>query len=275
MVALPSVPTAYSTTMKELYENVKAILTSIQYICADFKVTDLLLDYTKFCCFLCLWNSRAIAEHYVRKDWPIRDEIEQGKHNIMYKPLVKNDRIFLPPLHIKLDLFKQFVKALDKESSAFAYLAEKFPSLSQNKIKEGIFIAPQIRKIILDETFITHLKRNEKLAFEPFKKVCDNFLGNHCSEDYVQVVNGLLSHYHDMGCSMSLKAHVLHSDLDFLGENLGDVSDEHGERFHQDISVMERRFKGNWSPDMLADYCCGIKKEYQTPHKRLRRTKVV
>ena len=41
------------------------------------------------------------------------------------------------------------------ESSAFAYLAEKFPSLSQAKIKEGIFIDPQIRKLVLDEIFIT------------------------------------------------------------------------------------------------------------------------
>ena len=31
-------------------------------------------------------------------------------------------------LDIKLGLFKQFVKALDKESSAFAYLAEKIIS---------------------------------------------------------------------------------------------------------------------------------------------------
>ena len=126
----------------------------------------------------------------------------------MYKPLVKGDRIFLPPLHIKLGLFKQFVKALDKEFTTFAYLAEKFPSLSQAKIKEGVFIGPQIRKIVLDETFITHLKRKEKLAFESFKKVCINFLGKHQSEDYVQVVNDLLSSYHDMRCKMSLKGHV-------------------------------------------------------------------
>ena len=74
---------------------------------------------------------------------------------------------------------------------------------------------------------------------------------------------------------MSLKVHVLHSHLEFLAENLGDVSDEHGERFHQDISVMERRFKGKWNPGMLADYCWGIKKKHHTPHKRLRRTKIV
>ena len=41
-------------------------------------LTGLQLGYTKFRCFLCLWNSRARAKHYVRKNWPIRDEIEQG-----------------------------------------------------------------------------------------------------------------------------------------------------------------------------------------------------
>ena len=127
-------------------------------------------------------------------------------------------------MHIKLGLFKQFVKVFDKESSKFAYLAEKFPSLSQAKIKEGVFISPRI--------FITHLKRKEKLAFE--SSVYDNFLGNHRSEDYVQVVNYLLRHYYDMGCNMFLKVHVLHTQLDFFAENLGDVSDEHGERFRED-----------------------------------------
>ena len=91
--SLPSVPIAYSTTMKELYKNLKAVLTSIQYddhnwhICADFQVVAMVvglqLGYTKLCCFLCLWNSRARAEHYVPKDWLIRDEIEQGKYNIL------------------------------------------------------------------------------------------------------------------------------------------------------------------------------------------------
>ena len=35
----------------------------------------------------------------------------------------------------------------------------------------------------------------------------------------------------------------------------GDVSDEHGERLHQDISVMEHRYKGKWSASILGDYC--------------------
>ncbi|UYV74503.1 hypothetical protein LAZ67_11003711 [Cordylochernes scorpioides] len=44
--------------------------------------------------------------------------------------------------------------------------------------------------------------------------------------------------------------------------NLGAVSDEHGERFHQDISSMEKRYQGKWSPGMLADYCWTLKKMY-------------
>ena len=45
-------------------------------------------------------------------------------------------------------------------------------------------------------------------------------------------------------CNMSLKIHFLHSHLDFFPKNVGAVSDEHGERFHQEISVMERRYQG-------------------------------
>lgn len=38
---------------------------------------------------------------------------------------------------------------------------------------------------------------------------------------------------------MSVKVHYMHSHLDLFPENLGDISEEHGERFHQDIKVME------------------------------------
>lgn len=52
-------------------------------------------------------------------------------------------------------------------------------------------------------------------------------------------MENLLKAYNDLGCNMSLKVHFLHSHLDFFPQNLGDVSDEHGERFHQDISSMK------------------------------------
>ena len=43
---------------------------------------------------------------------------------------------------------------------------------------------------------------------------------------------------------MSLKMHFLHSHLDFFPSNLGEVSDEQGERFHQDISIKEKAVPG-------------------------------
>jgi len=47
--------------------------------------------------------------------------------------------------------------------------------------------------------------------------------------------------------------------LDFFPENLVEVSDEHGVRFHQDIMVMEKRYQGKWISSMLADYSWTLK----------------
>ena len=70
--------------------------------------------YTKFPCFLCLWDSRSKNEHWVRKEWPERNEFPVGQKNLINEPLVDSQKILIPPLHIKLGLMKQFVKALDK-----------------------------------------------------------------------------------------------------------------------------------------------------------------
>jgi hypothetical protein len=54
-----------------------------------------------------------------------------------------------------------------------------------------------------------------------------------------------------------------------LPENLGAVSDEHIERFHQDISSTEKRYQGKWSLSMLADYCWTLKTDVaQTTYSR-------
>ena len=52
-------------------------------------------------------------------------------------------------------------------------------------------------------------------------------------------------------CRMSIKLHYLHSHLDKFPDNLGDVSEEKGEKFHQDIKVMEDRYQGRWDPHMM------------------------
>ena len=54
---------------------------------------------------------------------------------------------------------------------------------------------------------------------------------------------------------MSLKVYFLHSHLDFFSENLGVVSDEQGEQFHQDIQAMEVCYQGFWNEERMGDYC--------------------
>ena len=74
-------------------------------------------------------------------------------------------------------------------------------------------------------------------------------------------MQGLLTSYKAMGCDMSLKIHFLASHLDFFPENLCEVSEEHGEGFHQNILAMEERYQGKWTSSMLAGYCWTLKRD--------------
>ncbi|UYV80722.1 hypothetical protein LAZ67_19001537 [Cordylochernes scorpioides] len=149
---------------------------------------------------------------------------------------------------------KNFVKAMDRNASGFAYLKQKFSSISEAKIKEGIFVGPQIRELQQDGNFQNSLNEVEAAAWNSFRNVRKNFLGSVRVENYRDIVNDLLLSYKALGCNMSLKIHFLHSHLDFFPDNLGAVSDEHGERFHQDISSMEKRYQDLSSETGLSVY---------------------
>jgi hypothetical protein len=113
--------------------------------------------YTKYPCFLCLWDSRAKHEHWTRKDWPPREYMVVGGQNVINEPLVARGRIILSPLHIKLGLMKQFVKTLNKYGSCIEYIAHMLPGLTVEKLKTGIFNGPQIRQLINDPHFIASI----------------------------------------------------------------------------------------------------------------------
>ena len=53
---------------------------------------------------------------------------------------------------------------MDWTGSAFKYLAEKFPRLSETKIKDGVFMGPQIRRFFRDSMFNNLLQGDEKKA---------------------------------------------------------------------------------------------------------------
>lgn len=274
-----SIPIGHSVKMKEEYANIKIVLDRLEYhvhgwvICVDLKMVNFLLGqqggHTKYPCFLCYWDSRATLEHWVKKNWPPRISLTPGDKNIKNEPLVDRNKIVFPPLHIKLGLMKQFVKALDRTGDCFSYICSTFSSLSAEKKKAGIFDGPQIRTLIRDPHFVTTMTAAEARAWNAFSDVVRNFLGNRKADNYREIVEELLLSFQALGCRMSIKVHYLHSHLAQFPENMGHVSEEQGERFHQDIKVMEERYQGRWDSNMMADYCWSLMRDIpQAVHRR-------
>ena len=127
---------------------------------------------------------------------------------------------------------------------------------------------------MIDKDFLKKLNPVEKRAWLSFISLCEHFLGNKRSANYIEVVNEFLEAYGEMGCNMSIKIHFLHSHLGFFPENLGQLSDEQGERFHQEISAIEKRFEGKNQVRVLANYCWSLKRETDdSSYKRRRSSK--
>ena len=278
----PSIPVAHSVQLKEDYENVKTLLQMINYqqyqweVCGDFKMLAFLMGlqggYTKHPCFLCLWDSRNDAEHYSRQQWPLRHELVPGAQNVKYEPLVPSFKILLPPLHIKLGLIKQFVKALDSNGATLIKIREMFPKLSVDKVKAGVFVGPQVKRMLDSQELYDVMTELERRAWNAFKGVVEGFLGNNRADNFQELIEELIASYRCVGCRMSLKMHYLHSHLEFFKPNLGAVSEEHGERFHQDMQAMERRYQGRWDEVMMGDYVWNLLRNYAGGHKRKARS---
>jgi hypothetical protein len=75
------------------------------------------------------------------------------------------------------------------------------------------------------------------------------------SDNYVSLVNEMLYHFQKLGCTrnMSIKVIIL--------EQSGDLNEEQGELFHQEIKTMEERYQGKWDTYIMADYCWGLMRD--------------
>lgn len=173
-----SLPIGHSVHMKEEYDNIKFILDKIQYkkyewkVCGDLKIITMILGQqegnTKYPCFKCQWDSRDKKNYW--KKYPKRS-LSTGQRNIKYDKLVEPENIFLPPLHIKLGIMKQFVKSLPKDGETFLHLQTVFPRLSEAKIKAGVFNGPDICKFMKNNEFIGKMTSSEKSAWLSLKSV--------------------------------------------------------------------------------------------------------
>ena len=118
----------------------------------------------------------------------------------MIIPLVPANKIILFPFHIKLGLFKQFVKALDKDFEVFNFLQTCFLHLPMAKIKEGVFVGPEIWKLLLNQEFDKMVNTNELEAWKCFFR----FFGSHKIENFEDVVANVLHNYDVLSCKMLL-----------------------------------------------------------------------
>ena len=211
--------------------------------------------------------------HYKKRNWPLRSSYDVGDHNAKQTPLVQPKKVITPPLHIKLSLIKQFVKKLNPEGDAFKHIQQLFPKLSEAEVKAGVFVGPQVKKLIKSDSFFEKLSAVEKRAWKSFVSVVEGFLGNHKVDNFREIVEELVNAYEKKGSMMSLKLHVLHSHIDEFENNMGHYLEEQGERFHQDVKLFKERYKGQYNENMMGDYIWNLMHESNLTYNRQTRKK--
>ena len=95
------------------------------------------------------------------KDRPKRTNFVSNKSNVKYETLIPQENENLLPLHVKLVLIKIFVKSMDKNGKEFLYWKSVFFKLHDFKSKEGIFVGPQIRKLMKNNELNENLTEKE------------------------------------------------------------------------------------------------------------------
>ena len=122
---------------------------------------------------------------------------QPGSHNVVADPLAKLHQILQPPIHIKLELMN-FIKVINKESSAFAFIKQTFPQISDAKLNAGFFDGPRISSLMKDEYVNGVMSETESNAWHAFKSVVNNFfdfLENKNRSEYVLIIQELMQSF--------------------------------------------------------------------------------
>ena len=164
------------------------------------------------------------------------------------------------------------MKKLNPDVDTFKQIQELFPKFSEAKIKGGVFVGPQVKRLMKSDSFSEKLSVVERRAWKSFVSMVEGFFGNYKADNFREIVEELVAAYEKMGCRMSLKLHVLHSHIDEFKENMGNYSEEQGERFHQDINSFEERYKGQYN-ERMGDYIWNLVRESELTYNRQSRKK--
>ena len=89
---------------------------------------------------------------------------------IQHISLVNPNKVLMPFLYINLGVMKKFVKTMAKHhSNGFQYFSQKLSQTKPSKLKERIFVNPQILKILKYPEFEKALNALELQAWHACK----------------------------------------------------------------------------------------------------------
>jgi len=126
---------------------------------------------------------------------------------------------------------------MNKEGERFELLRQTFPRIIEVKIREDIFVGPQVKQLFQDPNFKNKLNTVERRAWNVFRNVWSNFLGNKKIRKVHRIRGGATFLTPCLGVQHAVETPFPAILLGFFSQgNMGTVSDEHSERFHQDIS---------------------------------------
>jgi hypothetical protein len=181
-----------------------------------------------------------------QKQSPKRQSLVPGEKNVVNTPLTKPEKFHLAPLHSNLEL-----EATGQNSVGFMYLKNKFSSISDAKIKEEVFVGLQISKLIQDVKFDG--KQNEwKKQHGHHSKMSLPIFWYIARQKTVMMWWLILYNPYKESCEVYYAVKSVFLGLSFRQLP---IKSRGSERFHQDISTIEKRYQGEWIPSILSDYC--------------------
>ena len=161
------------------------------------------------------------------------------------------------------EIMTSFPKVSVDDYELVKFLKRTFKFKSNSKLENGIFNGPEIRRLIqLRDQFEATMQPKFKAAWLSYVELCQGFLGSERSDEWQEIARKLVSNYKEQGCLMSLKLHYVSDHLDKFPANCGLMSEQQGERFHQQLSWLEKFY--NKSADglrMLADFCWRLRSQ--------------
>ena len=91
------------------------------------------------------------------------------RNNVINTPLINTEKFYLPSLQSKREFIKYFFKTMDQNSAGFMNLKTKCPTMSDAKIKEGIFVGLQIQELIQDVKYKDQLSELKRATWDILK----------------------------------------------------------------------------------------------------------